>query len=186
MRVVVVPSTLALLPAYASIDDPVADLRRAVEEAVAWLLEDGLAAALSASPGARRIAEHLLDDGGRATSASERSAETRSAETRSAETTPGLLVVANGSARRTDKAPGHFDDRAAAFDAAIGKALADGDPTGLADIDLDLADELWALPDADVLRTLPDRVGTVEAVQVDYDDAPYGVQYWVVRWQCGS
>jgi hypothetical protein len=164
MRVVIVPSTLALLPEYASADDPVADLRRAVHDAVDWLLEAGPAAVACATPAAHRIADSLLGDrldpGG-----------------------PGLLVVANGSATRTEKAPGHWDERAADFDAAIGKALADGDPAALAQIDLDLADQLWALPDADVLRTLPDRVGPVASVQVDYDDAPYGVQYWVVRWE---
>ena len=179
MRVVLVPSTLALLPEYASIDDPIPELRKAVLDAVAWLLDDGPAHVLAASPGGRRIAEHLLDIGGRAATASEQSDETRSDET-----TPGLLVVANGSATRTEKAPGHLDERAAAFDAEIGKALAERDPAALAGIDLALADELWALPDADVLRGLADRVGSVEDVHVDYDDAPYGVQYWVVRWQC--
>jgi hypothetical protein len=164
VRVVVAPGALALLPEYASIDDPVPELRAAVRDAVAWLLEDGAATALADSPGARRIGAHLLDD-------------------RLDPDGPGLLVVANGSATRTEKAPGHFDERAAGFDAAIGKALADGDAAALADIDLDLADELWALPDADLLRTLADRVATVTDVQVDYDDAPYGVQYWVVRWQ---
>jgi hypothetical protein len=165
MRVVIVPSTLALLPEYASVDDPIPELRRAVEDAVAWLLEAGPAAELAAWPGARRIAAHLLGD-------------------RLNDEGPGLLVVANGSATRTEKAPGHFDERAAAFDAAIGKALGAGDPRALADIDLGLADELWALPDADVLRMLADRVPSVDEAQVDYDDAPYGVQYWVVRWLC--
>lgn len=173
MRVVIAPGALALLPEYASIEDPVPELRAAVQDAVAWLLEDGPATVLADSPGARRIGAHLLGPGGRAASASERPDETAG----------GLLVVANGSATRTVKAPGHFDERAAGFDDAIGKALADGDAAALADIDLDLADELWALPDADLLRTLADRVATVADVQVDYDDAPYGVQYWVVRWQ---
>jgi hypothetical protein len=166
MRVVCVPGVLALLPEYASIDDPVADLRRAAEAAVAWLLEDGPAAVLAASPGARRVGAHLL---GSALSDAAR--------------TSGLLVVANGSATRSEKAPGHFDERAAAFDAAIGKALADGDPANLAAIDLDLADRVWALPDADVFRTLAGQVARVDSAQVDYDDAPYGVQYWVVRWE---
>ena len=167
MRVVIVPGTLALLPEYASVEDPVADLRSAVDAAVAWLRAEGPAGFARATPGAHRIAEHLLGDG-------------------SDPDGPGLLVVANGSATRTEKAPGHFDERAAGFDAAIGKALADGDPGALDDIDLDLADELWALPDADVLRTLSTRVGEVTDVQVDYDDAPYGVQYWVVRFECAS
>ena len=164
MRVVIVPSTLALLPEYASVDDPVADLRRAVTDAVAWLREEGSATVLCASPGGRRVAAHLLGN--------------QQADG------PGILVVANGSATRTEKAPGFFDERAAAFDAAIGKALADGDPAALAGIDLDLADELWALPDADVLRLLAEQVGPVTDVQVDYDEDPYGVQYWVVRWLC--
>jgi len=166
MRVVFVPSTLALLPEYASIEDPIADLRRAVDDSVAWLLEDGPATAYRASPAAHRIAEHLLG--------------TRRGDG------PGALVVANGSATRTEKAPGHFDERAAGFDAAIGKALADGDPAALADIDTILAEELWAMPDADLLRSLADRFRPATEALVDYDDAPYGVQYWVVRWQCGS
>jgi hypothetical protein len=164
MRVVCVPGTLALLPEYASLEDPIPELRKAVDEAVAWLLEDGGAAVLAATPGARRIADHLLGGdrhGGR-----------------------GLLVVANGSATRTEKAPGHFDERAAAFDTEIAEALSAGEPGALAAIDLDLADELWALPDADVLRTLADRIPSVDDAQVDYDDDPFGVQYWVVRWQC--
>jgi hypothetical protein len=167
MRVVVVPSTLALLLEYSSIDDPIPDLRAAVDDAVAWLLEDGPARIARATPAARRIAVQLLGD-------------------QLDPDGPGLLVVANGSATRTEKAPGHFDDRAAAFDAAIGAALAAGDLAALAAIDLDLADALWALPDADVLRGLAERVPVPDHAQVDYDDAPYGVQYWVVRWQCGS
>lgn len=168
MRVVVVPSTLALLPEYASLEDPIADLREAVGEAVAWLVEDGPAAIGKASPAAFRIGRHLLG------------------ENVTGDTSERLLVVANGSATRTEKAPGHFDERAAGFDAAIGKALADGDPAALADVDTALADELWAGPDADLLRSLAGRIPPVTEVQVDYDDAPYGVQYWVVRWQCGS
>jgi hypothetical protein len=165
MRLVVVPSTLALLPGYASVEDPIADLRKAVDAAVAWLLEDGPASGLRGSPAAHRIAVRLLGD-----NAGE----------------GGLLVVANGSATRTVKAPGHFDDRAAGFDASIGTALAGGDCAALARIDTVLAGELWAMPDADVLRTLGERALRVSEVQVDYDDAPYGVQYWVVRWQCES
>ncbi|HEX2892566.1 MAG TPA: hypothetical protein VHO29_01010 [Marmoricola sp.] len=166
MRVVFVPSTLALLPEYASIEDPITDLRGAVHEAVDWLLADGPATALRGSPSAHRIAEHLLAEG--------------------RGDGPGMLVVANGSATRTEKAPGHFDERSAGFDAAIGRALAEGDQAALGRIDTALAEELWAMPDADVLRRVAGRVGPVTDVQVDYDDAPYGVQYWVVRWQCGS
>ncbi len=89
----------------------------------------------------------------------------------------GLLVVANGSATRTEKAPGFFDERAEGFDAALGAALRAGDLTG---VDLSLAEELWA--DVAQLDELAGLRAT--SVQVDYDDAPYGVQYWVVRWEC--
>ena len=163
MRVVIVPSTLAFLPEYASIDDPIAELRGAVEGAVDWLLAEGPAAVRGATPAAKRIGAELLGD--------------------FRGSGPGLLVAANGSATRTEKAPGHFDERAESFDEALGKALSSGNPAALADLDLDLAAELWA-PDASALASL--ATFEVTSTQVDYDDAPYGVQYWVVRWECAS
>lgn len=165
MRVVVVPGTLALLPEYASIDDPIADLRKAVDGALGWLLDEGPADLLAKSPAARRVGEHLLPRPG------------------PVETGSGLLVIANGSAKRTEKAPGHFDDRAEAFDKAMGEALRTGDTAALAGVDETLATELWA--DVGAFRPLGSRLEPADvAVEVDYDDAPYGVQYWVVRWQC--
>lgn len=166
MRIAVVPSALALLPEYASLDDPVADLRAAVTGAVAWLVEDGPAAVDAATAGGLRVGAHLLGDR-LDPDAGER-----------------LLVVANGSATRTEKAPGFLDERAADFDAAIGAALTGGDPAALAALDLDLARGLWC-PDAPALARLGRTSGPVEAT-VDYDEDPFGVQYWVVRWQCGS
>lgn len=132
MRVVIVPGVLALKPEYASLEDPVPELRKAVEEAVAWLGD-------------------------------------------------GRLVTANGSAKRTEKAPGHFDDRAEAFDTALGAALRTGDLESLLVLDQSLARELWA--DIDELVDLAAGLQAVTSVDVDYDDDPYGVQYWVVRWE---
>jgi hypothetical protein len=175
MRLVVVPSTLALLPEYASVEDPIGDLRAAVLAAVGWLVEHEPADLLAASGAAHRVGVHLLGSRLSSTTARPTSADGT-----------GLLVVANGSAKRTEKAPGHFDDRAEGFDDAIGKALADGDPAALRSIDEELARELWSWPDAGVFSRLDGRVPAADSVQVDYDDAPYGVQYWVVRWQCGS
>jgi hypothetical protein len=166
MRVVVVPGTLALLPEYASIEDPIPDLRKAVTEAVAWLLEEGGARVLSgASPAGRRIGRHLLAD--------------------DASDGPGLLVIGSGSAMRTEKAPGHFDPRAEEFDAFVARALAAGDRPAIDGIDSGQAGELWA--DVEDIKALgADRGGRFEvtSAEVDFDDAPYGVQYWVVRWQC--
>ncbi|MGH3334749.1 MAG: hypothetical protein ACRDOZ_02945 [Nocardioides sp.] len=157
-RVVLVPGTLALLPEYVSIEDPVADLRAACLEAVGWLGAD--VTVLADAQGAR-VAAHLL------------AATTRTGDA------PSYLVVGNGSACRTEKAPGHFDERAAAFDAGLGRCLRDGRSESLAAMDRELASELWASVDAIVEMA---RVPDVSLVQVDYDDDPYGVQYWVVRW----
>lgn len=161
MRVVIVPSTLALLPEYVSIKDPIGELRAAVEEAISWLLADGPAAVRGSTPTAKRIGAELLGD--------------------FRGSGPGLVVVANGTATRTEKAPGHFDERAEAFDALIGSALRAGDVRTLADLDLDLAADLWA-PDVASLAALASF--DVASARVDYDDAPYGVQYWVVRLEC--
>lgn len=169
MKVVVVPSTLALLPRYASVEDPVAELREAVSDAVGWLTEDGPVAGIAGSVSGQKVVDHLL--GG------------------TEPAVPGILVAANGSATRTEKAPGHLDQRAAGFDAAVGAALGAGDLDALAGLDLDLAAELWAGDDAATLAALGRRLSRTTRVvraQVDYDDAPYGVQYWVVRWTCES
>jgi len=81
----------------------------------------------------------------------------------------GVLVVGNGSATRTEKAPGHFDPRAEAFDVAL--------RVSFADIDAALAEELGA--DTACLRGLP----PLAQAEVAYDDAPFGVQYWVATWE---
>ena len=68
---------------------------------------------------------------------------------------------------------------AEAFDAALGASLRTGRPA----VDADLARELWASTDAIVELAELDDLGEA---QVDYDDAPYGVQYWVMRWNSES
>jgi hypothetical protein len=172
VRVVVVPPVPALLPEYAGLVDPVADLRAAAESAVAWLVEGAGGVRIEAADGqAERVARHLLG-----ASAPHR------LPTRAGADDP-VLVMANGSAKRSEKAPGHLDERALAFDRAMGTALAAGDVSALAATDPALAAELWATgPEA--FAALSGLV--VEESRVDYDDDPYGVAYWVVRWTCGS
>lgn len=94
----------------------------------------------------------------------------------------GLLVMGDGSARRSLKSPGYLDKRAEPFDTTVVKALADGSPELLADVDLELADALLAAgapawkATANLLRSgnwQPD---------VLYADAPYGVMYTVATW----
>ncbi|MGW6408513.1 class III extradiol dioxygenase subunit B-like domain-containing protein [Streptomyces vinaceus] len=93
-----------------------------------------------------------------------------------------LLVMGDGSACRTLKAPGYLDERAAAFDAAAGRALAAADTAALAALDAGLAQELQAAGRA------PWQVlaGAAEGAGLDgrllYEDAPYGVGYFVAAW----
>ena len=152
-----VPGVLALLPEYAGIEDPVADLRAACERAVGWLSGD---VTVLASAQGRRVAHHLLDRVPRTGDA------------------PTYLAVGNGSARRTEKAPGHVDDRALAFDDALGAALRSGT---LADLDLGLSAELWA--DTDAIASLAQVLPPGLPATVDLEADPFGVQYWVARWE---
>ncbi|MGL4745680.1 MAG: hypothetical protein ACRCXL_15005 [Dermatophilaceae bacterium] len=55
-----------------------------------------------------------------------------------------LVVVADGSARRGEKAPGYLDDRAFGFDDALVAALRDADPAALLALDATLAADLLA------------------------------------------
>lgn len=135
-RVVLVPGVLALRPEYASLTDPVASLRAAVDAALAWAAEAGDA---------------------------------------------GAVVVGNGSATRTEKAPGYLDERAEGFDAWLRAALTAPDPAELAAVDAELAGQLWASTES--FGHLAGLLEGARLVSVDYDDAPYGVQYWVMRWE---
>ena len=178
-RVVLVPGVLALLPEYAGIEDPVAELRAACLEAVGWL---GVDVRVIADEQGERVAAYLL--GNRSNSAIAPDGQGGGAEDRSnsaiAPDGRSVLVVGNGSAKRTEKAPGHLDERARAFDDALGAALRAGD---LSDVDLSPAAELWASVGA--IADLRDLLHG-ETATVDYDDDPFGVQYWVMRWECAS
>jgi hypothetical protein len=94
----------------------------------------------------------------------------------------GLLVLADGSARRGLKAPGYLDDRAVPFDAGIEAALANGDPAGLAALDAGLAAELLVAGRAawQVLAGATEG-GTFRAA-VSYSADPFGVWYPVSSW----
>ena len=91
-----------------------------------------------------------------------------------------LLVVADGSAKRTAKAPGGFDPRAEGFDTAVVEALRAADAAALAALDEELASELWA-QGAAAWRTLADVPGPWRG-EVLYADAPHGVGYVVATW----
>ncbi|MCW2751176.1 MAG: hypothetical protein JWR83_2286 [Aeromicrobium sp.] len=93
-----------------------------------------------------------------------------------------LLVMADGSAKRTTEAPGYFDERAEAFDSAIASALATGDAATLAGLDLALGAELWAAG-TPALKTLGQMTKDAAITpRLRCDTAPFGVGYWVAEW----
>ncbi|MFV0133255.1 class III extradiol dioxygenase subunit B-like domain-containing protein [Streptomyces sp. HMX87] len=93
-----------------------------------------------------------------------------------------LLVLGDGSACRTLKAPGYLDERAAPFDAGVARALGSADARALRELDAGLSRELK------VSGRAPWQVlaGAAEGTRLEgsllYDDAPYGVGYLVAAW----
>jgi hypothetical protein len=96
-----------------------------------------------------------------------------------------VLVVGDGAATHTEKAPGYLDERAGAFDAEVSRALAVADPAGLLALDATLATELHAIGRApwQVLAGLAAAGGASWEGEVLYSDAPYGVAYHVASWR---
>jgi hypothetical protein len=93
-----------------------------------------------------------------------------------------LLVVADGSAARTEKAPASLHPDAERFDTAVADALRGGDPARLAALDRDLAAEVssagwpaWSAASAAL------GSATYDATLLA-DEAPYGVGYLVATW----
>ncbi|MFD7502815.1 class III extradiol dioxygenase subunit B-like domain-containing protein [Streptomyces sp. NPDC059850] len=93
-----------------------------------------------------------------------------------------LLVMGDGSACRTLKAPGYLDERAAAFDAELARALAAADTAALAALDEQLAYELKAAGRAPLQVLAGAAEGAGLKGELRYDEAPYGVGYFVARW----
>ena len=93
-----------------------------------------------------------------------------------------LLVMGDGSACRTLKAPGYLDERAAAFDAEVARALASADSAALAALDEELAHELKAAGRAPLQVLAGAGEGAGLKGELRYDEAPYGVGYFVARW----
>jgi hypothetical protein len=96
-----------------------------------------------------------------------------------------LLIMGDGSARRTRKAPGYLDERSAAFDAEVGRAVRHGDLPALLALDTELAAELMATgrPAWQVLAGAAE--GRRPACAVRYDDDPFGVAYLVASLTAG-
>ncbi|KAB8183506.1 class III extradiol dioxygenase subunit B-like domain-containing protein [Microbispora catharanthi] len=95
-----------------------------------------------------------------------------------------LLVMGDGSARRTEKAPGYVHPDAVPYDEMLAGALASGDAGRLLGLDPDEARELWAAGRAafQVLGGAAQEAPPPAASELLYDDAPYGVGYFAARW----
>lgn len=93
------------------------------------------------------------------------------------------LVLADGTATRSDTSPGQPDARAIGFDAAVARALAGGDAAALAGLDLDLAGELWC-GGAPAWRVVGGSLSGRDAgdARLLAEQAPYGVAYLVATW----
>jgi len=162
VRIALVPGVLAFLPEYAGQEDPVAAVRAASVAAAAWVAEAGPVTVVADEQGAR-VGRHLLGGAQEGDGSS-------------------YLVVANGSARRNDGAPGYVDARAVPFDDAVEAALRAPDPEALTRLDVGLASELL-VGNPDGLVRLGELLRGARTVGVDYDGDPYGVAYWVARWE---
>ena len=91
----------------------------------------------------------------------------------------GLLIVADGSARRSLKAPGYFDDRAEPYDSAVQQAIASGELQALRTLDAELARELMASGWAALQLLAAAFDGNRPQTTIHYADAPFGVGYLV-------
>lgn len=193
--VLVLPSPRALLPDLSEVD-PVPGLRTACAAAIGKLLADApdrlvvVAAPVSELNAARgmiqplghRLARHLLGTTPFEAEVALPYAAASLLEHADDAPRTALVVMADGSACRGEKAPGHLHPDALAFDEAIDHALRDGDVDALAAIDADLAHELWSegAPGFHVLAEVARGRGV--SSDVTYADAPYGVAWWVARW----
>lgn len=97
-------------------------------------------------------------------------------------TSVGLIVMGDGSACRTLKAPGYLDPRAEPYDAAVTAALAKADTDALLALDPVLSAELMVAGRAPWQVLAGAAAGREWTAEVLYDDAPYGVQYTVATW----
>lgn len=94
----------------------------------------------------------------------------------------GLLVLGDGSATRSARAPGTLDPRAEPYDETVARALAGGDAATLGALDPALSDALWVggrVPWQVLAGAMP-RPGRARLL---HTSAPFGVAYHVATWE---
>jgi len=97
----------------------------------------------------------------------------------------GLLVMGDGSACRTLKAPGYLDERAVPFDDAVSRALGAADTAALAAIDPTAASALLVAGRApwQVLAGAAEAGGVPWRARLLAYSAPFGVGYFSAFWE---
>jgi len=200
--VTVVPSALLLLPEYAGRDDAGADLRGAAVELLrdlagrsVVLVVGGDREPRSTKPAVgRRVGQLLLRLAGVAAAdvvevpwdAPLEVCRTLGEALAAAPGELDLLVVADGSARRGEKAPGHLDERALPFDEGLVAALASADAAGLLALDPALAADLLVQGRAPLQVAAAAMGGAAyRPVRVEASD-PFGVLYVLARLERGG
>ncbi|QNE17957.1 hypothetical protein F1D05_08775 [Kribbella qitaiheensis] len=94
----------------------------------------------------------------------------------------GLLVMGDGSPRRSEHSPVHLHPRAEIFDSTVAAALGVADTTTLAALDPELAVELKAAGRAPWQVLAGATASATFTGQLLYHAAPYGVGYFVAAW----
>ncbi len=94
----------------------------------------------------------------------------------------GVLVVADGAATLSVKAPGYLDERARPVQDRLDHALSAGDRAALRALDPGLCSEL-GLAGRPAYQVLAGLFGADPLVETRYCDAPFGVGYHVSLWR---
>ena len=96
----------------------------------------------------------------------------------------GMLVLGDGAATHTLRAPGYLDCRAHRLDATVAAALAAADPQALLELDATLAGELWVAGREawQVAAAAAQALAPAWRGALLYSAAPYGVAYHVALW----
>ncbi len=109
------------------------------------------------------------------------------ASTSALATAPTVLVMGDGPARLSDRAPGGLDPEAAVLDAQIAAALGSGDPSALASLDAEVGARLLAAG-TPAWRAVGAALSEAHGAERRWDAtvaahrAPYGVSYLVATW----
>ena len=92
-----------------------------------------------------------------------------------------IVAVGDGSATRTEKAPGYIQPDALDFDAAVVRAIENGDSGAIVAIEQSTADRLWCrgLP---TWQVVAQAIGHAEGTLV-LESSPFGVNYLVAAWR---